>query len=124
MSIIEVRGRSFEVGRLGIDDAFGGLERAQEFFTAPQPPFSKVPGLLRMFAKVAKVARTPDGKFEGALGAGGGFVDLMPFLDDVFRTEHGLAFDFVMQCVHQEFGDFLDGLRAAAADLPAQPPEG
>lgn len=120
MNRIEIRGRTFEVERLGLDEAFNGLELAQEIFgSLARPPVSKVPRLLKLFAKVAKVARDANG---GYLDPGAGRVALEPFLDDVFKGEIGLAFDFVVKCVELEYGNFLDGLPGAAgAAAPATP---
>ena len=119
--IVEIRGRTFDVERLGLDEAFNGLELAQEIFGSARPPVSKVPALLKLFAKRAKVARTPDGRFDGAGAEGAPLVALQPFLDDVFKGEIGVAFDFVLKCVELEYGTFLDGLPGAAA-LQAQAP--
>ncbi len=117
---VEIRGRTFEVERLGLDEAFNGLELAQEIFGSPtRPPVSKVPRLLKMFARVTKVARAADGTF---LDPSAPRVALEPFLDDVFKGEIGLAFDFVVKCVEHEYGNFLDGLPgAAAASATAKP---
>lgn len=117
MPRIEIRGRTFDVPRLSLDDAFATLELAQEIFGASKPPLSKVPKLLRAFAKNAKVARTGDGKFENAAAEGAGMVALSAFEDDVFGGELGLAVDFVAKCVEQEHGAFLDGVRAAQVAL-------
>lgn len=121
MNRIEIRGRTFEVERLGLDEAFNGLELAQEIFGSPtRPPVSKVPRLLKMFAKVAKVARAADG---GYLDPGAARVALEPFLDEVFKGEIGLAFDFVVRCVELEYGNFLDGLPGVAGAPEATPPK-
>lgn len=121
MPRIEVRGRTFDVPRLSLDDAFATLELAQEIFGAAKPPLGKVPQLLRAFAKNAKVARTPDGRFEGAAAEGAALVLLSAFEDDVFGGELGLAFDFVAKCVEQEHGSFLDGVLAAQAKAAPAP---
>lgn len=119
MTRIEIRGRTFEVERLGLDEAFDGLELVEAIFGAARVPASKVPRLLRMFAKVAKVARTLDGRFDDPSAQR---VALEPFLDDVFRGELQLAFDFVGRCVELEYGSFLDGLPGAAAAKTALTP--
>jgi hypothetical protein len=118
MAEFEIEGRRFDIAHLSLDESFAGLERAQAVFgAAGQIPFAKVPELLRMFSKVCKVARSPEGSFV----AGGPFVALDPFLKDVFVGNVGLSIKFLTKCIEHEYGAFLDEMRAAQASAPTPP---
>jgi hypothetical protein len=115
----EIEGRRFEISHLSLDESFAGLEKAQAVFGASgQIPFAKVPELLRMFAKVCKVARAPDGSFV----SGGAMVALDPFLKDVFVGNVGLSIKFLTKAIEHEYGAFLDEMRVAALVSPSTPP--
>ncbi len=115
----EVDGRKFEIAHLSLDESFAGLEKAQAVFGASgQIPFARVPELLRLFAKVCKVARDPSGSFT----SGGPFVALEPFLKDVFVGQMGLSMKFLTKAIEHEYGSFLEEMAAARA-AEATPPK-
>ncbi len=103
----EVEGVRFELTSLTVDDACAGVD----LLTSAEG-MAKMCKLAKMFAGVAKVSRTPDGKFE----IGGAMVAMKPFLEDVFRGRLDLLLAFVEQAVKAEYGSFL---ARAGVEIPS-----
>lgn len=116
----ECDGVAFDVGRLNLNDSFKGVEMLAKIIGPAIADISKgeaavaaallqqagqFPALLAMFAPVAKVSRGPDGLY-GSFGEGS-FVDLKPFMNDVFTARLDLTCMFILHCVKNEFLPFI-----------------
>lgn len=98
MADFEVHGIRFEQDPLPVDEACVGVD-----LLSSADGFAKMAKVARMFAKVCRVSRTPDGRFE----VGGAMVKLEPFFNDVFQRRLDLMLAFAEAAVKTEYGDFL-----------------
>lgn len=123
----ECDGVAFDVGRLNLNESCRGLELLTRMLgpalgqiqenpqAAPLALLSQagqIPPLLAMFAPVSKVSRNGAGEY-GAHGDGT-FVDLKPFVEQVFVGRLDLACMFLAECVKLEFGPFLSSAKDGA----------
>jgi hypothetical protein len=112
----EIDGRRFEVEPLNLDESFAQLANVEAIFQ--RTDLAKVPALLRAFAKVSKVSRSPDGSFV----SGGPMIALEHFVKDVFTGKQTLAMTYLSKCVEHEYGAFFEEMAAKAAAAASTPP--
>lgn len=128
MNTFEVDGVTFEQRHLEVDAACEGLELLAQILgpavegltdqnvdlgatlASALSRSTKLAPLMRLFAGVCKVSRTPGGEYQ----TGGNMVELKPFAKDVFRGRLDLLMAFLVKCATFEYGRFLDGGGALA----------